>query len=283
MAGACSGLEWFAERMIPRGGFVVIQAEAHFDESGTHEGSPIFCLAGYIIEKSQVSEMVREWNDVLNWSELPRPLKYFRMSECAPGNGEFAGIDKSLRTQVETRMIGIIKRRTVTGLAVSMNEADYNRIMPLDKTVAGRAYTFCSNVVLAGVRSWVEAQDRHQHVEGMAYFFESGHASQTEADWVMHTLFKSPRAREAHRYVGHAFVPKVGNPGVQAADLLSWQWYTDRKHELEGRPRRKDCASLLEHPHETRHLDAEKIAGLAEALIEIANPLRTSLQPNGEQ
>jgi hypothetical protein len=275
MCAPVSGLEWIAGRIIPEGGFVIVQVEAHFDESGTHVGSPVLCVAGYIMEKGQASELIREWNDVLQWSALPRPLRYFRMSECAPGNGEFEGIDKKLRIQVASRMIGIIKRRTVTGLAVTMNEDEYNGIMPLDKVLAGRPYTFCAQVILAGVSSWIDGQDKHQRVDATAYFFESGHDSQPEADWLMHTLFKSDRAREAYRYAGHGFVPKIGNPGVQAADLLSWQWYTDRKHRIEGRPRRKDCASLLAHPHVTRHLDAAKITEIAERMVDISRPFTT--------
>ena len=60
------------------------------------------CLAGYIMERSEALRLTEEWNAVLNWPKLPRPLNYFRMSECAPdpGNGEFAGVAKQLRIEV---------------------------------------------------------------------------------------------------------------------------------------------------------------------------------------
>jgi peptide/nickel transport system substrate-binding protein len=52
-------------------------------------------------------------------------------------------------------------------------------------------------------------------------------------------------------------------PAVQAADLLAWQWYTDKRHELEGRPRRKDCARLLNHHHNAVHVDEERLYAIA--------------------
>lgn len=257
-----SGLAWLSGRMLRDGGYVVIEVEAHFDESGTHAGSPMMCVAGYIISKDRVADFDRDWNAVLNWDQLPHPLPYFRMSQCAPEppSGPFVGIDKKLRIQIVSRLIAAIKRNAAHGLAVSMNEAEYQRLMPAHPLL-GKPYTFCAHVILAGVSSWIDA---NPHVENAAYFFESGHQSQPEADAIMTLLFRNEPARKRHRYAGHAFVPKVGNPGVQAADLLAWQWYTDERHKIEGRPRRKDCASLLEHPHNAVHLGADKIVQLAE-------------------
>ena len=63
---------------------MALLVETYFDESGTHEGSPVMCVAGYILTKRNAIELAREWNEVLNWAELPHPLPYFHMSECAP-------------------------------------------------------------------------------------------------------------------------------------------------------------------------------------------------------
>jgi hypothetical protein len=50
-------------------------------------------------------------------------------------------------------------------------------------------------------------------------------------------IFKQQDRRLAYRYVGHAFVQKERNSAIQSADLLAWQWFTDKKHQLEKRPR----------------------------------------------
>jgi hypothetical protein len=256
--------------MVARGGVLVVQVESYFDESGTHDGSPVLCLAGYIVERDQSTRMAEEWNAALNWSELPRPLEYFRMSECAHGHGQFEGVSMEHGIELEKRMIAIIKARTIRGVAVTVSETEFNQIIPQDRALVGSPYSFCAQIILAGVSHWI---DDNPETEQAAYFFEAGHKHAPETEWIMRSLFKNERAAQAHRYAGHGFLPKVGNPGVQAADLLSWQSYTDRRHMLEKRPRRKDYASLLEHPHETRHINALMLAVLAKRLVDLRPPL----------
>ncbi len=234
--------------------------ENAFDESGSHAGSRVLCVAGYIIDKEQVGPMEAEWHAVLNWKSLEHPLDYFRMSECAHGNGQFKGISRPHRINVETQMIGIIKRRTVQGLAVSVIPEEFEANLP-KHPLTGSAYTFSANVLLAGVSRWIDTKPQ---VKRAAYFFEAGHESQPEANAIMTLLFKNKAARERHRYAGHAFVDKEQSPACQAADLLAWQWYTDRIHEMDDQHRRKDCANLLEHPHGAVHLGPDKLAALAE-------------------
>ena len=52
---------------------------------------------------------------------------------------------------------------------------------------------------------------------------------------------------------------------------MAWQWYTDLRRQSEGKPRRKDCVSLLSHPHRAVHFSADKIAEMARAW-EFFNP-----------
>jgi hypothetical protein len=105
----------------------------------------------------------------------------------------------------------------------------------------------------------------------MAYFFEAGHASAPEAHKIIHVMFSRSDIKQQFRYVGHAFVEKEKSPAIQAADLLAWQWYTDRRHELEGRPRRKDCDSLLKAHHTVVHIEGKELDRMADETIMIAD------------
>ena len=53
--------------------------EAYFDESGTHEGSPFVCVAGYLFEKGNAAALNADWRAMLKGNDLP----FFRMSDCA--------------------------------------------------------------------------------------------------------------------------------------------------------------------------------------------------------
>jgi hypothetical protein len=236
----------------------MIQIGAYFDESGSHSGSLVLCIAGYLIEAHRAARLTRSWRAALAAKRLP----YFRMSECAHGNGPFANLTRLERIQLSARMIEIIKRDTIQGLAVTVNEAEFRAYM-LQHSLIGSSYSFAAHVILAGVSSWIEA---NQLTGSVRYFFEAGHASQGEASAIMTILFHNHGARIRHRYAGHDFVEKETTPAVQAADLLAWQWYTDRRHQAEGKPRRKDCASLLSHHHNVRHLGPDMLAALAKAM-----------------
>jgi len=257
--------------MLPAGGYAMIECQAFFDESSSHSGAPFLCLAGYIFKKSQAIKLGHEWKKVLRWKRLP----YFRMSECAHGNGPFADLTKLERIEVAKRMIEIIKARAIQGIAVTINNldfvsagAEYPNLVRVYKT----PYGFVSHTILAGVASWLDANPR---VHSMAYYFESGHKSEAHAERNMQQIFASQQKLVQYRYSGHGFVPKIKSPAVQAADLLAWQWYKDRKNQGEGRPPRKDCASLMQLRHTVMHLDRAGIVSVMEnsATLRNVNPV----------
>ncbi len=245
----------FLDVLLPDGGYVVVEVESYFDESGSHDDSALLCVAGYIIEKNAAIKLTDAWRAVLTEHKIP----YFRMSDCAHGNGPFKGMTKQHRLEIEVMMIGIIKRYTACGLAVTVNSDEFTKQMPKHRLIGG-PYTFCAHVLIGGIGVFIEEADKTARIDKMAYFFEAGHGSRSETDRVIREMFRPGRIRDDYRYSGHAFVLKEQTPAVQAADLLAWQWYTDKRHQTEGRPRRKDCDLLLEHPHRAVHIDSERIA-----------------------
>ena len=38
--------------------------EAHFDESGSHDGPPVLCVAGYLYDKEAALDLDSEWKAV---------------------------------------------------------------------------------------------------------------------------------------------------------------------------------------------------------------------------
>jgi hypothetical protein len=245
--------------MLPLGGYAMIQAQAYFDESGSHDGSPILCVAGYVFRKSQAIKLGHEWRKILRWKKLP----YFHMVECAHGNGPFANLTLAERIAVETRMIEIIKKHAVQGISVTVDPVEYASFpgkLPTKPGLYDNAYALCTQTIMAGISAFIDANPK---IENMAYFFEAGHKSRFQADEIMRAMFAVPKHKRDFRYVGHAFVEKQKSPQIQAADLLAWQWYTDRRHQREGRPRRKDCESLLQLHHNAIHLGAKELETIA--------------------
>jgi len=125
--------------------------------------------------------------------------------------------------------------------SVSLDLKAFEECMPKHDLI-GSAYTFCAHVIIGGVATWVQ---QSQYNGSISYIFEAGHSSQGEAEEIMRKIFANPDLKSGQRYASHTFVDKVKSPPTQAADLLSWQTYTEFRRRLEGREQRKDFAALL--------------------------------------
>ena len=88
-------------------------------------------------------------------------------------HGPFANLTKQERTDVATKMIEIIKRRAVLGLAVTVNSDEMAEVIFEQKAEIGSvydgAYSFCSHTILAGVSYFIE---RNPRIGAMAYFLK---------------------------------------------------------------------------------------------------------------
>jgi hypothetical protein len=131
--------------LLPVGGSIMALVEAHFDESTGERGGGVLCIAGYLLTDRMARHLTREWCAVLQQYDLP----YFRMSACAHGNKPFDRLSPDQRIAVENAMIAVTKRRTILGMAVSVDLDEYEQFMPKHELI-GSAYTFCAHVIIGG-------------------------------------------------------------------------------------------------------------------------------------
>jgi len=231
-----------------------VLVEAYFDESCTHGGSPTMALAGYLFRQDQSEEMAEVWRRFLETKGLP----FFHMVDCAHGTKPFDKLSPQERVLVETRLIGLVKRHTIQGLGVTIDlEIFKNRFG--EKSFMGTPYSLAFYFITRGVARWAE---NTKYKGEIAYFFESGHGSQTEAHELVSIGLRVPEIRAQMHYAGHAFVEKAKSPQVQTADLLAWQMTKHLKNKALGRPRRRDYDSLMGHPHYIAHLGDESFSRL---------------------
>jgi len=210
-------------------------------------------MAGYIFEKDNCIRLDEKWKYMLETNGLP----YFRMSLCAHGNGVFKNLTLEERISVQTRAIELIKEYMAYGFVISI-DTRFAHLIPtfgMYKNV----YTFACWQALIGARRWM---DKIRYSGNVAYFFESGHDSQTEANRIMQQIFTEPRLKKSYRYSSHTFADKVMVRPLQCADLLAWQWFTHQRRLSEGKLARADFYSLVEKPHDVFHYDEQKVKGL---------------------
>ncbi|WP_168196025.1 DUF3800 domain-containing protein [Novosphingobium sp. EMRT-2] len=218
----------------------MIFAEAYVDESGTHDGSPMLTVAGYMFKREQARRFSRDWEKVLSKHGLP----FAHQTDCATGNGHYKAMCKDERITVQSALIEHIKRRTIFGFGVSVDPRAYTEIVGIENN-APSAYTFALQGCFTIIRRWVE---RTNFAGYIAYVFEAGHASEAEAArYIRDALLKSDSAKQKHRYVSHNFIDKRFALPLQAADMLAWQYhhYLARRIEKGITNPRADFSALI--------------------------------------
>ena len=224
--------------------------KAYFDESGTHEGSPFVCVAGYLLEKGNAAALDADWRAMLKGNDLP----FFRMSDCAHTTGPFKGWLREDTDKLATRAIELVKLYATHGFAASVDLDDFRLIPNLG--LFDSAYSFSCLQMLFGVKRWA---DDNRFFGEIAYTFESGALHQSEANAFMNKVFKNPQMKKDFRYKKHDFKKKPEVIQLQCADLLAWHWFTHNRRIREGKGKRKDFRSLLGKKIYANHCDKEGI------------------------
>lgn len=228
--------------------------QAYFDESGTHHGAPVTCVAGYLFESEQCLRLDSEWKEALDQFGI----QYFHMADCAGGGKLFRGRSIAERDNLERKLIGIIKRRARIGVVASVRPEDHAHFAAPSLAERGAGYVLCLLWCIMGVSAWI---NKHKYNDKIAYFFEAGHQLEGRANQAMVHLSGNPTLREGARYSSHTFIMKDEARPIQAADILAWQWYKEWTNRFgeKRRPRRRDLESLLGLPHMACHLTAEHL------------------------
>jgi hypothetical protein len=236
LAGA--DFERLLDIYLGKGGTSVSTVEAYFNDSGTHPGSPVLCVAGYVFDKERAINFDREWRALLGVYHLP----YFRMSACAHGSEPFNELSAGQRAALELNLVAIVNKWMTCGLAITVQPDVLGRILSTRSGLAESPFSYCARFILTSVRRRIEEK---KIVGDCAYVFESGHQSQDEANEIMHRLYLDAKLRRAHRYLSHAFISKSIATPLQAADMLAWQWYTDSRRRIRGEAASRPGAQAL--------------------------------------
>jgi hypothetical protein len=217
----------------------MILSEVYFDESGTHDGSPMMTMAGYLFKKEQARLFSRDWAKCLKRLGLPAA----HMTDCATGNGDYASMSMEQRILSEKLLIENIKHRSVFGFSVAVEPQLYDEIIgPF--AAAMPAYSYILMLAVAALRHWTETTGYEGRI---AYFFESGHRHAREANQYMNMIGEyGPEVVDFMHYYTHAFLDKRNALPLQAADMLAWLHRNHLMRVREGRTKpRADFLALV--------------------------------------
>jgi hypothetical protein len=202
------------------GGCAVIYAEAYIDESGTHRGSPMLAVGGYLFRREQAERFSRDSQKVLDSFGVPSA----HMTDAVHCLGAYkdAGMVKDDCDKFNRLLIENIRRRTMFGFGVSVDPTKYAAIVGRENN-APSAYSFCLMGCLTIISRWVKRTKFQGYI---AYVFEAGHERQAEANrFLADAILASDHSKAKHRYASHNFIDKKLALPLQAADMLAWQYH----------------------------------------------------------
>jgi hypothetical protein len=187
-------------------GYVLSEASVYLDESCSHAGSSMLCVAGFLFESDHALKMDAEWRAVLARENMP----YMRMSLFTKdGQPPYEHLSMMRRKEIVCgRLLGECLPRTAKDEPLS-------------------AYGWCLIDCLKFASFWAH---RHNFRGQIAYFFETGHKDRSNADAAIAAMFEddSELRRKVLRYGSHTFLPKEESGALQSADMLAWlagKWF----------------------------------------------------------
>lgn len=226
--------------------------QSFFDESYGDDNPYPFCVAGYVFTKLKLAAFERDWRSMLRKWELP----YFHMVDCAHGNPPFDKLGRDGCINAAKDAISIIQKYAALGVGITLDPDKFEKDWQ-HKEIIKSAYECCVWMSVVAIKKWA---DEVRPSARFSYIFEQGYVNNGRALQAMVALFSDPELKAKYRSPGFGFVEKADSPGVQAADLLAWQLFTENKRIRDGiRPKaRKDFSALMAKPqHVHAYVDLE--------------------------
>ena len=198
---------------------VLAMFSAYFDESGTHDGSPVVVVAGWVSTDIQWQRFSTAWNEILRSAGLNPPM--FHMTDFENRQPPFSEWSQPKRVKVIQKLHSLIRRRTRQPIIAAVivdafNKGQAERKVPKDMSPYGFAVVEC----IKKVGAWADDVGHH---EPIAYFFEDGSRWRRDVFTATSQIEKAPDYRARYRFGPWGFGFKDQLVPLQAADFLAYE------------------------------------------------------------
>ena len=149
---------------------------AFVDESGSHDSSRHYVMAGYISSVEEWGQFNDEWVSVLNNYGLHEFHMVDFKSRFRSPKSKYRHINKPDGERLLDQLTDIIKRRVMIGVGGILPMDAYNQVVKgRYERYLGRPYTVCTNILLMAVYRWArEIKYCTKYREPIEFFFECG-------------------------------------------------------------------------------------------------------------
>lgn len=245
----------------PLGTGILAMLKAYYDDSGTHDGSLVVSVAGYVGEDDQWTEFQRNWNDILIQFNHDNAcdVTHMHIADLIGGFGkQYKGLDETKRVALLSSLCTLARVRSIRGIGSFIMTSDYTEILGhVDDRPPGcpAPFTLCAEGAFLMTKGWALKAGRK---DSIGYFIEKGTKHRGE---ILSGFDRAQKANDlgaSFRFDTLAQGPKE-IVGLQLADVYVWTLAAEQKGTLDhlSKPFQRELKSFLYgHPHE--HLPWDK-------------------------
>jgi uncharacterized protein DUF3800 len=224
---------------------------AFFDDSGTHEGSPVVAMGGLLGTDRAWDVFVDRWTELLK-SPLPDkpPLRQFHTAPCRNGAGEFASYSQAERDHATYLFRRVILEGDLVTVASVVDKHAWDELVTgaVAEQVEGPLnYSFfkCIETVMDIIRVRCPG-------ERITFFFDEGTRPRI-GEFAQYVEVRKDQYPEIDRIL---FVPVKEVIPMQGADMMAYQSY------LFGQAWLKQGKDTVADPHFRDFVGRELSVGL---------------------
>jgi hypothetical protein len=204
------------------GARLFVAFNAYYDESGTHAGSPVTVLGGFVGSADEWACLDRDWRKVL----AKHDLRFIRAKQLYHREEPFRGwSDKQYRHLWADIFYAIQERRGLHLSKIVLRDTDYAQHYlqngPKRKERLDTRYALCMRCAL---HTYPMALDR-KNDGPVNYVLEAGHKNAGDALRVFNEVKQSKDIGWRKSIGALSFGSKVDFPALQAADFVSYWFY----------------------------------------------------------
>ncbi len=193
---------------------VVAVLKAYMDESGTHAGSPVVTVGLYVSKPRIWQAWTKDWN------ATKRPIKVYHAVDAHNRTGEFKGMDRPTRNAFVAKLLPVLARHPIMGIAVGINMTAFHKAMkphPELRAMFGTPYAACFQWT---VQLLLQMMDQHRDTQRVAFFHECN--DEEENAKAAFSYVKTQR-NLSNRPISLTFGGKNDYVPLQAADTLAYE------------------------------------------------------------
>lgn len=209
-------------------GATFVNLAAYYDESGTHGGSPITVLAGFVAGVNEWVPFEREWAKVLR----KHGITHVRAKHLFHRQGEHKGWSEGQIDSLEADLLYVFQEHQLYASKTILRECDYTfvyKASPIAKRERlDSRYALCIRAFLHSLPTW----HLRRYPQGVVDFvFESGHRNAPDAVRVFNEIKNDETIPHRDALGFLSFGAKRDSPALQAADMFAYWTF---KHEVEN-------------------------------------------------